>query len=120
MDKTCRSCEHCAARHMKPDINTSGEYVCMVLGSLVPDAYLDSAMCSGLYYDQAPANKDNVEVSAVEAAEMLGVSRNRILQLCSSGQIEGRKMAGAWIVSKASVEERKANPPAPHRPKKRQ
>ena len=103
---------------MKPGINTSGEYVCMVLGALVPDAYLDSAMCSGLYYDHAPAHKCSIEISAVEAAEILGVSRNRILQLCNSGKIEGRKIAGAWMVSKASVERRKKNPPAAHRPKK--
>ena len=121
----CRNCEHCEPRHVKPGINTSGEYVCMVLGVLIPDVFLDTAMCSGLYFDKRQTEQfaertvnNGEEISAVEAAEILEVSRNRILQLCNSGQLVGRKIAGAWMVSRASVEQRRKNPPAPWRPKK--
>lgn len=50
-------------------------------------------------------------ISAAEAAEILHVHRNRVLQLVNSGDLEGRKIGGTWIVDRASVEARAANPP---------
>ena len=43
------------------------------------------------------------ECSITEAAEMLGVSRQRVHQLIKSGAIDARKVGNAWCVNVASV-----------------
>lgn len=53
-----------------------------------------------------------------EAAEELGVSRGRVSQLLSSGGLESFMYGTVRMVTVASVEERLANPPVPHRPKR--
>lgn len=55
IEERCRDCIHCAQRHMKPNMNTGGDYVCLVLGSLIPDCFIGKKMCSGLYYDSMSA-----------------------------------------------------------------
>ena len=50
-------------------------------------------------------------ISVVEAAEILGVHRNRVLQLVNDGSLEAHKVGQRWNISKASVESRAANPP---------
>lgn len=50
-------------------------------------------------------------VSVGEAADILGVHRNRVLQLINDGLLEARKVGQRWNISKASVESRAANPP---------
>lgn len=54
-----------------------------------------------------------------QAAEELGVSQGRITQLLANGQLEACEAGGRRLATIASVNRRKANPPAPHRPKKR-
>lgn len=53
-----------------------------------------------------------------QAAEELCVSQGRITQLLTSGQLEAYEAGGRRLVTIASVNGRKANLPAPHRPKK--
>lgn len=53
-----------------------------------------------------------------QAAEELGVSISRVSQLVTRGTLEAYEHNGDRLVTIASVNERKANPPAPHRPKK--
>lgn len=50
--QVCWSCEHCAQRHKKANINTDGNYVCMVMGSLIVPGMENTSVCGGLYYDQ--------------------------------------------------------------------
>lgn len=50
--RTCLACQHCTRRHYKDGINTEGDYVCLVLGALIPRCFEDSLMCSGLYFDE--------------------------------------------------------------------
>lgn len=57
-------------------------------------------------------------VGTKEAAEMLGISIERVKQLCNMGSLDGRKMNGGWIISRASVEARIASKPKAGRPKK--
>lgn len=52
-----------------------------------------------------------------QAAEELGVTAGRVSQLIRSGGLEAVEVDGRRMVTIASVNERKANPPAPHRPK---
>lgn len=54
----------------------------------------------------------NYWISVAEAAEILGVHRNRVLQLVSSDLIDGKKIGNTWIICRASVESRAANPPS--------
>lgn len=51
LEECCRDCAHCTPRHKKSNINTDGDYVCLVLGSLIADCYTSKKMCSGMYYD---------------------------------------------------------------------
>jgi hypothetical protein len=43
-------------------------------------------------------------VSVADAAEIAGVSPERIRQLVASGQMGGEKKAGVWLVLKADAE----------------
>lgn len=53
-----------------------------------------------------------------EAAEFLGVSPRRVKALISAGLLEGRRFGGVWIVTRESVERRKAENPKAGRPRK--
>lgn len=53
-----------------------------------------------------------------QAAQELGVSPGRVSQMLTSGQLEPYQHGGRRMVTIASVNDRKANPPAPHRPKR--
>ncbi len=44
------------------------------------------------------------EVTATEAAKILGVGRLYMYELLASGRIEGRKVLGRWLVSIREVE----------------
>lgn len=45
-------------------------------------------------------------VSASQAAQMLGVSRQRVSQLLHAGQLEGTRVGHSWLIPKAKVEAR--------------
>ena len=49
-----------------------------------------------------------VVVSVPEAAAMLGVGQQRVRQLLDRGKLSGRRVGRDWVVSRTSVEERKA------------
>ena len=53
-----------------------------------------------------------------QAAEELGVTPGRVSQLVRSGLLEAVEVDGRRMVTIASVNARKDNPPAPHRPKR--
>lgn len=53
-----------------------------------------------------------------EAAEYLEVSSSRVSQLLTSGQLEARDFHGRRMVTIASINDRIANKPAAHRPRK--
>ena len=57
-------------------------------------------------------------VGTKEAAEMLGISTERVKQLCSLGSLDARKMNGGWLISRESIESRIASKPKAGRPKK--
>lgn len=57
-------------------------------------------------------------MTVTEAAEELGVTPGRVSQLLSRGQLEARELDGQRLVTIESINRRKKNPPAPHRPKK--
>ena len=46
-------------------------------------------------------------LTAIEAAAILKVSKQRIQQLIAAGLLKAEKRAGAWFIDAASVEERK-------------
>lgn len=50
--RTCLNCQHCTRQHYKDSINTEGDYICLVLGTLIPRCFEDSLMCSDLYFDK--------------------------------------------------------------------
>lgn len=52
MTKACWSCEHCTRRHLKENINTDGNYICLVMGSLLAPGMENTCACGGLYYDR--------------------------------------------------------------------
>lgn len=56
-------------------------------------------------------------VSAAEAAEMLGVSKGRVIQLCQRDQLDAKKVGEAWVISRESVEERAKRKPSGGRPR---
>ena len=58
-------------------------------------------------YAQRIADMEHGEVvSLTEAAEMLGVTRQRVHILLQNGKLNGYKVGNAWSVYKASVEQR--------------
>lgn len=59
-------------------------------------------------------------MTVTEAADELGVSPGRVSQLITKGQLDSfQRPGGQRMVSVASVAERKANPPAAHRPREK-
>lgn len=57
-------------------------------------------------------------MTVTQAAEELGISQGRASQLINSGGLDGVIVNGKRMVTIASVNERKKNPPAAHRPRK--
>ena len=53
-----------------------------------------------------------------QAAEMLGVTTGRVSQLANTGKLQAVTFGKKRMVTIASVNKRKANPPSPHRPRK--
>jgi excisionase family DNA binding protein len=51
---------------------------------------------------------DGALVSTTEAAELLGVSRQRVLQLVTSGQLPATKVGDTWVLPRAAVAARAA------------
>jgi excisionase family DNA binding protein len=45
------------------------------------------------------------DLSAAEAAEILGCTERRVRQLLAADRIEGRRVAGRWLVNASSVED---------------
>ena len=111
MKKSCLTCDHCTLRHIKENLNTSGKYVCLVLGSLIPDSETERMLCGGLYFDPEEAERHDEWISVPEAAEILGVHRNRVLQLVNNGLLDAHKVGRRWNINRSSVEDRAANPP---------
>ena len=56
-------------------------------------------------------------MTITDAAEELGVTPGRVSQLLTSGRLEAFEYGGKRMVTIASVNERKNNKPAPHRPR---
>lgn len=54
----------------------------------------------------------NWECSITEAAENLGVSRQRVHAMLKAGQLEGRKIGNTWAISRDSVAKRLTKSPA--------
>lgn len=57
-------------------------------------------------------------MTVTEAAEELGVTPSRVSQLLSRGLLDAHELDGQRLVTIESINRRKANPPAPHRPPK--
>lgn len=57
-------------------------------------------------------------MTVTQAAEELEITPSRVSQLLSSGQLEAYVYGGTRMVTIASVNERKANKPPAHRPRK--
>lgn len=55
--------------------------------------------------------RDDEKISVLDAVEILGVSKERVCQLCKAGQLDAQIIGGAWIIDAASVRERAANKP---------
>jgi excisionase family DNA binding protein len=45
------------------------------------------------------------DLSAAEAAEVLGCSERRVRQLLAADRIQGRRVAGRWLVNAGSVDD---------------
>lgn len=68
-------------------------------------------------YNSGVARADETYISTSEAAEILGVTRQRVLQLIGQGRLKATKVANIYLIRKtdlSAVEERK-----PGRPKKK-
>jgi excisionase family DNA binding protein len=47
-------------------------------------------------------------ITTQEASKILGVSRKRVNDLCNKGKLIARQAGAAWLISRLSVEQRKA------------
>lgn len=52
-----------------------------------------------------PAGQAPDDLSAAEAAEVLGCTERRVRQLLAADRLEGRRVAGRWLVNAGSVED---------------
>ena len=59
-------------------------------------------------------------LSTQNAAQLLGVSEQRIRKMLATGQLEGSKLGRSWMVSEQSIQERKQAGIRPGRPKKQE
>lgn len=53
-----------------------------------------------------------------EASEIIGTSIENVKLLCRKGELDAKKLDGAWVIDRESALERKANPPKKGRPRK--
>jgi hypothetical protein len=53
----------------------------------------------------SPAAAPSESISAADAAKILGVGERRVRQLLDADKIQGRRVAGRWLVNAASVED---------------
>lgn len=49
---------------------------------------------------------DSAVISITQAAEMLGLTRQRVHALLLNRQLDGFKVGNSWVICKSSVEER--------------
>ncbi len=59
----------------------------------------------------------NDEMTSGEAAEYLGVSRQRIAQLTAAGLLTPRRVGKFWLYRRGDLDQRKAENPQGGRPK---
>ncbi len=63
-------------------------------------------------FTNSPSKIDDVEtsdfVSIVEAAKVLGLTKQRVHQLVNSGELQAKRVAGHWLVILSDVERLKA------------
>lgn len=57
-------------------------------------------------------------LTVTQAANLLGVSTQRVRAMIATGIIEATRHGSSWIVDLKSVEARKKNNPGPGQPKK--
>ncbi len=62
-------------------------------------------------------NSANDEMTSGEAAEYLGVSRQRIAQLTAAGLLTPRRVGKFWLYRREELDRRKAENPQGGRPK---
>ena len=107
------------------------EYLLYVATDFVPKEGRDDAMadlclrgdCSG--FESIPKERpyrlplDVYEVTASEAADVLGVSKQRVCALCAEGRLDARKTSSGWLVYRASLEELAGSERKAGRPRKR-
>jgi excisionase family DNA binding protein len=55
-------------------------------------------------------------LSTVQAAQLLAVSPERVRALVATGQLDGSRVGGRWVVSAEAVEQRRESAAAPVRP----
>src|SRR5450631_3350808 len=55
-------------------------------------------------------------VSVSDAAEALRLNRSRVRALAAAGELSARKIAGVWLLDRASVEQRREHPAPAGRP----
>lgn len=58
-------------------------------------------------------------LSVTEAAEVLGVSRQRVVELIKLGLLDADRVGAHWILDEQSVRKRKEQSPKAGRPKSR-
>lgn len=61
---------------------------------------------------------DDKLISVSDAADVLGVSRQRVLQLIDLGKLGARKIAGVYLISRPDVTTLKKTARKPGRPSK--
>jgi hypothetical protein len=64
-----------------------------------------------------PKRKEPEYLNAIQAAEYVGTTRQRIYELAQSGRL-GRKVANFWLFTPEELDEFKASPRRPGRPRK--
>ncbi len=50
-------------------------------------------------------------ITTHQAAEILGVTHGRVVQLCVNGQLEAMKIGRDWLIHPSTVHARAADPP---------
>jgi hypothetical protein len=72
------------------------------------DVWRECAAADDSTAEQATADRpDSTEIDTTTAAELLGVSPNRVRQLARGGLVNGRRIGRTWLVERNSVEIRR-------------
>lgn len=66
---------------------------------------MPSTMAAPLEGAAEEATEDVHEVTAAEAAALVGCSDRRVRQLLTEGRLTGRRKAGRWLIDASSVED---------------